>query len=784
MPKKKLIIDGQIFQTAARHRGMGRYSSYLIDALLDQNHGYDVVEVITTKDAYMSTKDKEILKGLFHGANLIRLNLKMVDGVRIESTFDQNEAVLNEYVSAQIAKGFKIDYLIPSLFQEPASVVFPKNAKKLLIFYDLIPYLYHDRYQPIMGPGFENYVKRFSYLFSADRIFTISQTVWDDLHTYLGIPLSKMACIDGAAIKAKRSPDKPRVKIPDKYILMPTSDDPRKNNLMAVLGFEEYVVTSGDQDCKLLITSKINKHEQEHLRLFSNNLVFTGNLPDEQLDWLYANCQSVLFVPEYEGLGLPILEAVEFGKQVACSAIGAFKEISEDAFCYCDYESPSSIAEAIECSLRKKPDLKKYRTILSKYTWSNTARRLVDEIQRPVLAPGDKPKIALFAPTPSGYSSVGKDIIESHAVMSEYFEIDYYLEDGIQKANTRPNILKYITQVYPAESFSVQAFSNYVATVYHIGNGDYHMESIKNALYLPGYVIIHDTNLSEAFRVMEETRMISKQRLELETMLDQKVDQPSCKGLSSITSAQLGILTHSQFTKELVAKVTAWPIPTVQANLPVSSPKLSAAKIDSSFTIGMAGIIAGIKGTEVIEAIAESPDFNSCKIKLFGHNFSSKKTTDRLNSYENVTVSISVSDLEFQNNLKSLDVFVNYRMSYQGETSKSTIEAMRAGVVVIVRNIGWYSELPDDVVVKVDNIDEVFSRLHELMNNRAELRQISKRARDYIANEFGHEQYALALKGLISQNQKDNPNHLIASDLRQGKIRNAKQYIKKLRAIT
>lgn len=770
--KTKLIIDGQIFQTAAKDRGMGRYSVCLIQELLKQKDEFSEIEIILTKNLPTESIGLEELQKTFAGAGTQILDLLTTANHKIEVAFRHNEDVLKNYVRTQQHNGFIVYYLVPALFQEPTVAVFPPNAWKLLLFYDLIPYLYHKNYEPTIK--FEDYLKRFKYIYQAEQIFTISKTVADDLMVYLGIPTDRITVIDGAAIRADCAPAAPSSPVPDNFILMPTSDDLRKNNLRTVIGFEEFR-SINNTDHKLIITSKINSREREHLSLFSKHLIFTGSLPEEQLDWLYEKCQAVLFVPEYEGLGLPILEAVERGKNVVCSSIGVFKEISDNAFCFCDHENPSSIAQALETALQKKPAAAQYKKIAAHYTWPKTARRLTDAVKNFRPRPNTpKPKIAIFCPSPDGFSAIGKVVAESHAVMSEYFDIDYYLEAGLHVANARPNYLKYLAPTHSAKSFGVQAYRDYDAVIYHIGNGDYHLDSIKNALYLPGYVILHDTFLKDAFRVLGQTNMMPAGRIELEEKLNSNSPN-SPVDLTSLVGRQLGALTHSKYA---AGAAKADLENTIPANLPTSVPKLPSIRQPNQTVIGLAGILADIKGLQVIEDVARDPAFSGCQIWLFGFSHATKATIDRLNSYENVSVTTSLTDFEFQTNLSKLNVFVNYRMDYHGETSLSTIEAMRYGVTVMVRNIGWYGELPDDVVVKVDSQEGAIGQLRSLVQNPQKLADIGARAKQHIFQNFNHEQYALHLKSLIGQSQNINDlNNKLAVALKEGRLKSKQQYI-------
>jgi len=56
----------------------------------------------------------------------------------------------------------------------------------------------------------------------------------------------------------------------------------------------------------------------------------------------------------------------------------------------------------------------------------------------------------------------------------------------------------------------------------------------------------------------------------------------------------------------------------------------------------------------------------------------------------------------FQSHMAAADVGINLRFPTAGETSASVIRLMGIGKPVIVSNVGWFAELPDDCCLKVD----------------------------------------------------------------------------------
>ena len=121
--------------------------------------------------------------------------------------------------------------------------------------------------------------------------------------------------------------------------------------------------------------------------------------------------------------------------------------------------------------------------------------------------------------------------------------------------------------------------------------------------------------------------------------------------------------------------------------------------------------------------------------------------------------------------MESLDIFVNYRINYNGETSLSTIEAMRQGSAVIVKDIGWYSEIPDEAVVKAGSAEEVLEKLEYLVINKKEVSRIGNIARDYIKDNFSYEAYAKQIANFIKNVNSNSKQNNISITIRNRKIK-------------
>ena len=58
-----------------------------------------------------------------------------------------------------------------------------------------------------------------------------------------------------------------------------------------------------------------------------DRIIFTGYIPEEQLDELYKTCKGHILLSFYEGFGIPIIEALSWHKPSIASNVSSLPEI-------------------------------------------------------------------------------------------------------------------------------------------------------------------------------------------------------------------------------------------------------------------------------------------------------------------------------------------------------------------------------------------------------------------------------------------------------------------------
>src|SRR6185437_575992 len=108
---------------------------------------------------------------------------------------------------------------------------------------------------------------------------------------------------------------------------------------------------------------------------------------------------------------------------------------------------------------------------------------------------------------------------------------------------------------------------------------------------------------------------------------------------------------------------------------------------------------------ELLEAFAafrrDRPGARLLLVGAAGERFDVQRRLERLGLTEGVTRLDYVPEEGLWSLMAACDVLVNLRYPTMGETSGSVIRALSLGKALVVSDVGWFAELPDDAVLKV-----------------------------------------------------------------------------------
>ncbi|CAN5166769.1 glycosyltransferase family 1 protein [soil metagenome] len=115
-------------------------------------------------------------------------------------------------------------------------------------------------------------------------------------------------------------------------------------------------------------------------------VTLSGWMSNEELERTYAEAALVVFPTQFEGFGLPILEAMTRGCPVACSDLPVLREVAGDAAAYFDQHSPASIAATIVDLLAKPAALEALAADglirSAAFSWDRVAEQTLEVFRR------------------------------------------------------------------------------------------------------------------------------------------------------------------------------------------------------------------------------------------------------------------------------------------------------------------------------------------------------------------------------------------------------------------
>ncbi len=113
----------------------------------------------------------------------------------------------------------------------------------------------------------------------------------------------------------------------------------------------------------------------------ADRLIFTGPVSENDKQWYMKHCNAFVFPSVAEGFGLPVIEAMYFGKPVILSKHTALPEIGGAQAYYFDSFDPSSMQEVLQKSLRHYAEKDNHNDIVARanqFSWKNAAMQYLE----------------------------------------------------------------------------------------------------------------------------------------------------------------------------------------------------------------------------------------------------------------------------------------------------------------------------------------------------------------------------------------------------------------------
>ena len=276
-----------------------------------------------------------------------------------------------------------------------------ESIRKYICLHDTIPILYRE-YFPQMRDSHFWYRLLIEQLKPNERYFANSQTTKNDF-CRLFPQLSPEQIIVTYLGKNDRYQylEKPDVKVLEKYGLNQNTKyffslctvEPRKNLLRSVKSFIRFIRQENITDLYYVIGGgKWKKFYDQLMTEFAGDAFFQdyvkmiGYVDDEDLPHLYNQAMCFVFTSQYEGFGLPVLEAMSCGCPVITSTSSSLPEVVGDTGLTVAWDSEEAHIEAYrQIYTDKELRIKLHTDSLTRarlFSWENCADIMLREIYK------------------------------------------------------------------------------------------------------------------------------------------------------------------------------------------------------------------------------------------------------------------------------------------------------------------------------------------------------------------------------------------------------------------
>ena len=304
-------------------------------------------------------------------------------------------------IFGKINKAIHCDIFISPLRIVPNKI---KSKQKYIILYDAIPLLF-PQYYPEMNLKKYWYYDLVQYIKRKPmcKYFAISENTKKDFIKLLDVNQDDIVVIPLAANdnfyqekdvkKIKKVCSKYNIPNDKKYVFSLCTLEPRKNLIRAVKTFIEFIKKNKINDMVFVLggahwDSFIKKLESEikDLGEYKDKIIRAGYIDDNDLAALYSGAEFFVYTSQYEGFGLPPLEAMQCGCPVITSNNSSLPEVVGDTGIIIDWDSDEQHISAYEKYYFDKDyreqqankGLERSRA----FSWQKTVDIIVDTIKR------------------------------------------------------------------------------------------------------------------------------------------------------------------------------------------------------------------------------------------------------------------------------------------------------------------------------------------------------------------------------------------------------------------
>ncbi|MFH1819651.1 MAG: glycosyltransferase family 1 protein [Pseudomonadota bacterium] len=362
-----LIFDAR--PIAQQFTGLGRYTASLLCTLLDYADAPGMrIDVLL--DAATDRERNEHHLRLAAHAGRGRCQLYYLDAPAISL---RQQWIVPGWVNCRGADA----YFYPH-FDVPLRIEVPIT----FVVHDLIPLLVPGYVQTLAWAKKAYFREMIRLgLKRAERCIAVSMTTRNDILRLMGMRYEKKVTVaPEGPVLAPGFANQPVVidmEIGRNYLLYVGDRRPHKNIRRVIDLFFELRARHGYQGMLIIAGSTRNYGFDAEAHVAGRTDVrFLGNVSDAQLSMLYSATDALLFLSEYEGFGLPVVEAAHYGRRMILSDGGAIAEIAPPGACVVGCDQPLDQVAGKVAEYLGKPGAPTPVEYFQHYSWQAAARTI------------------------------------------------------------------------------------------------------------------------------------------------------------------------------------------------------------------------------------------------------------------------------------------------------------------------------------------------------------------------------------------------------------------------
>ncbi|MGO9964784.1 MAG: glycosyltransferase [Acidimicrobiales bacterium] len=626
---------------------------------------------------------------------------------------------------------------------------------------------------------------------AADALLTTSAATSRSLEENLHVDAAKLYCVGSGAERLLVPPQSKenalllaQASVPGlepSFVLCPTVGE-RSDNVEALIAGFARLPAQLRGSRQLVVCGHLPARVADRLRDVADDegiegrVLLSGTVPTEVMLRLYQAADLVCF----QSLSREDTPAV--GQAMACGAVAIAADVgvAREHFspvARFDPASPAAISACIERGLcdERFREVARQSVSFTNTTWAEAADRTAAVYEKLLTRPRHpwrrrRRRLAIVSPFPpvvSGVANYSFRLVEELATVSG-LDVDCFA-DGLEFSPGPPSAPAGLA-VYDARHFPVveAATAGYDDIVYVLGNSEFHTTALALLRHRRGTVLAHDVRLSGLYRFaggpgaaafpeggneepprtygpfLPEVPALSHETVTTGAHVHDPLMAREVIGLADrflVTSRAAARLARDEAGPRLASRVMVVDFAT-EALRAVADSDTAHAPIEPGVRVlASFGIVDPVKQPHKLlrsfaSLAASRPDLVLALVGPVSAELASSLggLGEALGLGGRLFVTGRVVAGVYLDWMRRAELAVQLRASFSGEASAAVGDCLACGVPMVVTDIGWMGDLPDDVALKVP-VDVTSLDLAEscasLLDDPAARGALSMRARSY-----------------------------------------------------